>query len=502
MDLTFQKTNIPYLQTAVTQTGVREETAEITLPEGEPDIGRVIGAWAVPVVRSKELQGGRMSLSGGMNVWVLYAPADEGDPRPLRAYIPFSMGWDTPGVELWDGLWADCRMHSMDARMSGARKLILRGTVACEAAAYVRKEGEIYSLPAPPKEVEVLKQSLPMSLPSELCEKQFSMEEAIALPSGMPPMEKIVAWQLEPEITDSKVMGDKGVFKGSLRLHIIYMTPENRLAVWDHTLPFSQYTQLEQHYDREETLECQMLLMEGDLSLNEENRELMMSCQFCAQCMVHKAHLLELVADVYSPNRAAQLETTTSGISARLDHHKRNAAVEVGFSMSGGTIIDATVLPSFPKVNRSGDTALIEAPVWCSILYYDDAGKLQGKTARGSGTSEMVLASGCPCTVKSRLSGSVGWGAGSMGTSLRPNLELTVDCYSQQDLTMISSASFGEKQRPRASRPSVVIQTVRPDDTLWSLAKKHNSTIEDICKANQIQPGALEENTMLLIPIQ
>ncbi len=501
MDLTFQKTSIPYLQAAATQVGVREETAEITLPEGEPDIGRVIGAWGVPVVRSKELNAGRMSLAGGINAWVLYMPADGGDPRPLRAYIPFSMGWDTPIEDQWEGLWADCRMHGMDARMSGARRLMLRGTVACEASAFIRKEGEIYSLPEPPKDVEVLKQTLPMSLPAELSEKRFSIEEAFAIPGGMPPISRIVAWQLTPEITDSKVMGDKAVFKGSMLLHLIYMTPENRLAVWDHTLPFSQYGQLEQHYDREEGLDCQLLLSEADLTLNEETQELMLSCDLLAQCMVQQSHLLELVVDLYSPNRSADLQTAASPIRARLDRHKRNVPVEVGFSMPGGTVMDATVLPMLPKVNRNGDTAVIETPVWCSVLYYDDTGMLQGKSARGSATSELAIATGCPCTAKSKIAGNTSLGTGSMGTSLRPNVELTVDCYSQQELTMICSASFGEKVRPDVSRPSVVIQATKPGDTLWDLAKKHNSTIEDICKANRIQPGSVEENTILLIPV-
>ena len=44
-------------------------------------------------------------------------------------------------------------------------------------------------------------------------------------------------------VTDAKVLGE-GCIQGSCSLHVLYMTPEDRLAVWDFDLPFSQYTEL------------------------------------------------------------------------------------------------------------------------------------------------------------------------------------------------------------------------------------------------------------------
>ncbi len=501
MDLTFQKTPISYLRTTVSQAGIREETTEVVLPDRDPDIGRVISAWAIPVVRSRELQSGNMTVSGGINAWVLYSPADGGNPRAVNAYIPFSMGWDIPGNEQGEGMCVSCRMHGVDARMIGARKLLIRATVACHGEAYCQTEADFYSLPEPPTDVEVLRQHLPLSLPSEICDKQFRLEEILEMPAGAPPVSQIVAWQLEPAMTDSKVMGDKVVFKGNLRLHLIYMTPEDRLAVWDFEIPFSQYAELTRHYDREEETQCRNLITEADLTINEETQELSLNCGLCIQCMVLQEQLVEVVADLYSPHRAVTTQISSVPIRARLDHQRLHQQADISFPIHGCTIIDATALPSLPRVNRSGDTAIVETPVWCNILYYDDAGTLQGRQIRVNTTKELNLASGCPCNAGSNISGSIQWNGDGGGVAVRVPIELTVDSYSQQELSMLSGAALGEKSCPDPNRPSLIIRSPKPEDTLWSLAKEHGSTVDAICKANHMKLGPIKDNTMLLIPV-
>lgn len=50
-------------------------------------------------------------------------------------------------------------------------------------------------------------------------------------------------------------MGEKAVFKGTCSLHLLYQTPEDRLAVWDFEVPYSQFTELGRTYDQEEELQ-------------------------------------------------------------------------------------------------------------------------------------------------------------------------------------------------------------------------------------------------------
>ena len=78
MELAFEKNAVDHLQKLVCQVVSQEETAETVVPDSLPDVGRIVGCWGVPVVRSKEWRQNGMGVSGGVSAWVLYVP-EEGE---------------------------------------------------------------------------------------------------------------------------------------------------------------------------------------------------------------------------------------------------------------------------------------------------------------------------------------------------------------------------------------------------------------------------------------
>ncbi len=500
MELTFQKNTIAYLQKLVSQVNTREETAELTIPEQEPDIGRVVGAWATAVVRSPELQPGTMTVSGGINGWVLYVPSDGGSPRTMEAYLPFSMKWDLPQKELQGDGRISCRVQSVDARMVGTRRILLRATVSCLGEVYGESEAEFYTLPDPPETTEVLKQTLPLLLPGELCHKSFRLEEMLTLPVGTPEVGRVVSWQFQPTITDGKVLGEKAVFKGICQFHLLYMTPEGRLSVWDTEVPFSQYGELTRHYEQEEELQCIPVINNMSLT-KDEGGELVLQCDITVQCVVMSRHKLELVADLYALNRQTTLQSAALPVRTRLDHQSLRQVAEIPFPLHGATILECTVLPGSVRVVRQGDVATIELPVWGSLVYYDETGALQGRQCRSSTTRELNLASGCQCLAQGMVCGPVQWTVDGGGITVRAPVELATDCYADQELAMLRGAVLGEEVRPSDERPSVIVKTLSGDQTLWTLAKENHSTVDAIRKANRLQSAPPEAGKLLLIPV-
>lgn len=501
MDLVFQEKSIAYLQKLVSQAKSQEETAEVIIQDRDPDIGRIVGCWGIPVIRSKELQQNTMGVSGGITAWVLYVPEDGSAPRQAATYLPFTMKWDIPSTERDGSMLVTCGLQSIDARMVNSRKLLVRATVSCEASLHTSGEAVFHTLENPPKELEVLRDRLSLRLPSEVAEKSFTLDDELELPGGTPEIDRIVAYQLTPQVRDSKVLGEKALFKGICGIHLIYMTPEERLATWDFELPFSQYTELSRHYDQEETLQTSLLLTGTELDTAEDRRHLLLKCGICAQCSVLCEQVLDVVMDLYGVRQAVKPEFSTLPIRSRLDRQQLQTMAEIQFPMRGSSLIDSTVLPGTSRVSRSGDNASIEIPVWCSILYYDEDGSLQGRNSRDSTRAELRLADGCPLESTGQPSGPVQWTPGSAGTQVRIPMSIIADSYSDQELTMVSGAQVADAIRPDPNRPSVIIRAPSPEDTLWTLAKTYGSTVSAIQGANHLNGGISGNEKLLLIPI-
>ena len=96
MELQFKKESFSWVETAVSRVQTQELTQELKLSDGMPDVGRVLSAWGQFVLRGKEWHSGGFSASGGIMVWVLYAPEDGTQPRCIHGWIPGQLQWDVP----------------------------------------------------------------------------------------------------------------------------------------------------------------------------------------------------------------------------------------------------------------------------------------------------------------------------------------------------------------------------------------------------------------------
>ena len=81
MELKFEKAGCACLETVLQEIQNQEQTQELRLSDDMPDIGRVLAVWGQPILRGKEWRTGQAIASGGMIVWVLYAPEDGSEER-------------------------------------------------------------------------------------------------------------------------------------------------------------------------------------------------------------------------------------------------------------------------------------------------------------------------------------------------------------------------------------------------------------------------------------
>ena len=94
MELQFEKTTLDCLGNLCCEVKSAEQTQEVRLGDMMGDIGKVLGCWGQVLLRGKEWRGSGMSVSGGVMVWVLYAPEDGSAPQTVETWVPFAMKWD------------------------------------------------------------------------------------------------------------------------------------------------------------------------------------------------------------------------------------------------------------------------------------------------------------------------------------------------------------------------------------------------------------------------
>lgn len=498
MELTFNKTAVPCLRKAVSQTQTQEQTQEVRLPDSMPDIGRVLGSWGQVLIRSKEWRGSAMAVSGGVMAWVLYAPEDGAAPRSIEAWIPFQLRWDFPQTE------RDCVMNiapllrSVDARSTSARKLMVRACVSALGEAFEPIEPEFYGPKNVPEDLQLLKAVYPMELLKEAGEKQFQVDEELTLPDTYPQAEKILRCALLPKVLEQKVMAGRLVFRGKGDLRMLYADADGQLHSWECEVPFSQYAELDRDYGVNSAATITPILTNLELMHDEQHR-LALKCGVCAQYAIYDRELVEIAEDAYSPERQVKAEIQELKLPQRLDQKRETMRTQLQLNAPADRVVDVCWLPDHPQHRQNADVAQLAVPGQFQVLYYDNTGNLQSGTVRGEEIWQIASDPQNKVDAYLQPGGYPMADVNDQGIALTAQWDVTADVFSEQGMPMLTQINLGDKCEKDPNRPSLILRKAG-QQRLWDIARECGSTVDAIRQANDLQDQP-EADRILLIPV-
>lgn len=497
MELQFETKMMPCLRRDLWQVQDREQTQELRLPDGLPDIGSVIAARGQCVVRSKEWLGESIGISGGVTVWVLYAPADGSEPRPVEVWVPVQGKWNLPKTRREGVIRADMRLKGVDARTTSARKMMIRVQVSMLAEVLEPWEAEVAVPPEEQPEVQLLRRTYPAVLPREAGEKLLMLEEDLPFAPGVNVPERIVYATCEGILREQKVVGSRVVFRGDLRVHLLCADVQGQWYAVDMESPYSQFADLDNDYDKEATAETILAVTNLEPELAEGT--LRLKCGLLAQYVICQNRMLEIVEDAYSPHREVVPMLGQLEVPAVLDSCTDRLRAEAVLSGVDGRILDSWICGAHPSVRQAGELAQLDMEGTAGALYRDEEGLLRGMVSPWSQNWE--LAAGENVAVQGRLLELSSGGAvpEGDGMTLRAELEVQAQMTAAEPMAMVTGLEIGEEKPVDRNRPSLILRR-SADQSLWEMAKSCGSTVDAICRANGITAEPMDDR-ILLIPV-
>ena len=497
MELQFQNQTHSCLKPILEETKQVELTQELRLGDGMPDVGRILGTWGVPIIRTKQWSGDQITVSGGVMAWVLYTPEDGTECRSVDLWIPFQMRWEIPVCERDGTIRALPLVRFADSRTLSSRKMMVRVGVAVHGQALCPMEFEFAESGDAMDGVELLKRTYPVRLFKGVGEKIFTLDEEFTVPEHLPVPAKVLRYLIIPEITEKKVLGDRILFRGNLNVNLLYRGTEGNICSWAGPLPFSQFEETDFSMEPDANVELDVLVTGLELDLV-ENR-LHLKCNLAAQYLVDEQMLLELVEDAYGLNRDVIAQEDTLHLPVILERRTDTVNGEQMLHGKRGEVLDVVFLPDFPRRRRSGSESEMELSGTFYVLTRGEDGTIQSNSARWEGTK--ALSAGEECNMDSRISG-----IGPIqtvdtidGTSLSVSMQMETSTQTNQGLNMIIGVELGANQERNSDRPSLILCKAGKEN-LWEIAKRCGSTVGAIQQANKLDEEPPEDR-FLLIPV-
>lgn len=502
MELTFQSKPLCYLKCIIDEFRRQEETAEIIVPDSFPDIVRILDASGEAILRGKDCRNGNAILSGGVKGRILYLAEGEELPRCLETYLPFSI--KVEHAELTEHTQLICTIHvrSVDGRMVNSRKAMLRTEMSCRILAYEDTKEDILELEEWPEFIQIRQEEYKLFLPLESSEKAFVVSDSVELPGASTECH-IYQFFCAPELVQTKLVGNKALFKGNVHCKILYSGNDQRLHVYRHQLPFSQYCEFQSDFE-DELVDFYSVITGCDLQPEQDlsSNHLSVSVHFLMQAVVSGRRTVMIPNDAYVVHGSLNAEWKNYTLSVLLDRQVLSQSLHCQMDGPVVDVIDWEAYPDNPVCNQSGDELRIAAGVGLHVLGYDKEGTLCTSYQYLQGELSLALAANSICACQQTTVGSVYLSPCAAGLEAQVDIGVAAMFSSEQKISGLCAGLVNEENSAiKERRPSVILKRITKQTQLWEIAKQTRTKAEAIKTANSIESDVISEGVILLIPI-
>ncbi|MDD5938334.1 MAG: DUF3794 domain-containing protein [Clostridiales bacterium] len=505
MELELDRTQLNGYTALLDTTIFQEETLEMIVPDACPDILRVVDTGGKVLLRGREAMDGRAEVSGTIRASVLYVPDGENGIRHLDVVIPFTCAAEGSGIGPGCTVVACARFRRADTRAVNPRKVLVRAEAAVDLTVFspIRENICCQVLEAEANHVEQLTEKQEVCITACVQEKPFTISEEITFSAGKPAAEELLRSRVALVCGESKLIGNKLIFKGNANVTVLYRGEDNGIYTAGGELPFSQIMEIS---GVGEGADCALSLAltscDCQLSPVGDGRIVSLNLDVLSQAVVRESRTLEVLADAYSTREPLTAQWDTYPMEVCLDAGVRSQNAREAWD-TGTHVRDVTdCCLSVSQVTRSreGDRLILTAQVEVMVLYLGEDGGCYSAQRQISVPCSLEEPESCRCFSRCEPAGDVYATPAGGGLELRFVLDFHYWIMAGRQVTAVSALEPGQAAEEAGEQPSLVLRMLDRGERLWDVAKRYGTTIADIISANELADESAAVGKLLLIP--
>lgn len=481
---------------------------DMIVPDSKPDLQEILRCEGKVNMREKRITDDRISFSGEMEVSVLYR-AKNGE-RPLyamKASLPLEDFLHIDGLEKDMDVTLEAKLEHLDCQIINDRKIGVKAVIEMKAAAEQQKHAEILS-GVTGEGIECLTGTLRMERDAAALKDRFTVKEDLNLSTSKPEIADMLWEGIELTEQDMRAMDGKVMVRGNLKICMLYTDGEGNIGSFCEKIPFNGYLEGEGIEPKTE--------LNGSLTVEEakltpmadedgEARQVAVDVTIGAQMNGKEMVEQEILQDAYAPNGAVKLEKETITYPVTVGSGKNQFIVKERIQLENGEMpmLQAEEVwgdVSLSEVRTMVDAVEAEGVLTADILYTcEDDEEPVCMLRRGIPFGQMMelrgVEEGDEAAVSLRLEDIDFQMLSEREGELRATVTMEAVVTRQETAETVTDITL-EEEPAGLPMAGAVIYMVQKGDSLWKIAKRYRTTVNDILAVNEI------ENPELIYPGQ
>ena len=330
------------------------------------------------------------------------------------------------------------------------------------------------------------------------------VKDVLKLKDDAPEIDEIVKFGLKVREVESMVVEDRIITSGEVLVNLIYYG-NNRIHSQKGVIPFNHFVEMP-GVDNSLKGELEYEVVEGlyEVMGNEigERRLVDLEIKVRVTGKAYEDKVRDLIVDAYSTKENILLEREEVRIKESVKElkHTENLSIEIS-EIDADEILMVEGNVSLFEKRITDDGVVIDGTLSTDIQYIDRiTGELQSYKMDfpfRSTVYEFEI-QGDILEVEANLS-SLDYNLKRDGVNLDGKVALKISLNKNRKIYSIREIKETHELIDKRSKPSITVYFVQKGDTLWDIAKRYNTTQEDILSSNNNTTGAFNPGDKIII---
>lgn len=488
MELQIQNEKMDIKKSLGTKRKVITIEKDFILPDNKPDIIEVQDENPIAYICKKEKMENKIKVEGGVILRIAYLTS-EGTSRVLVTQDEFNEVIEMAGINENCYTAEKIDVTKTEVKIINERKIHIKAEANCEIKASSKETVECIHEINQMHGLQTLNQTMRMDSFVGHGESKISIKEKLEIENVQENVEII---KIKPEIRniEKKMSYNKVLVKADCEIKCLYMTETGNIFITKKEVPMMGFLDIE---NVEDTNECNVEFSLKKISVEESNTGIEAEIEFNCVGDAYQVSEINMVKDIYCLNNKVQCNTQkislescqrnviqTSTIKQKMIIEDINQIYDMEYNitrmertqgMIEGEIRTKCLYSSFEKttINKREESMKFQIP-----LDGNNDVNLQITNTRAN-----ILA--------------------DSSIDIEINIEIINTNSSQGEVEIINNIEIGEEEQ--GDEYSMIIYFVKPGDSLWNIAKKFKSTINEITNINEIEnANSINVGDKLYIP--
>ena len=488
---------------------------DLIVPDINPDIKRILVCDGSVFVNNISIDDDMVNLNGDIEYRIIYV--SEGEKEQINSAsirTGFSQEINLQSAKPEHEIKVNSLIEHTECSIINGRKINVKSIIEVQLKAMENKNLKIIKDLENEENLQILRGKTVINCFAGSCEETLELDEKIEIPSGKPNLREIIRKDLKITDKEYKIAGNKIIVQGSLNILTLYTDEEmTGIHYLENEIPFLKTLEI-RDIDEDSYCDVNVKIRESNISIDEDNdgetRVLSVEAEILIESEAFEKREVEYIEDAYSLNRNIKPDREVINMEELISNEQSQIVIKDVVKLKEDKPVISEIFnvlnePVIVESRIDDNKIIVEGIVNSNILYLSE----DSRQLITSDKQEI------PFNYKFEISG------------LQSNNNYDVDLFMEHSSYSIINQKEIEVRmiigvEAKVSRefeislvtglendtdddfqntylPYITVYFVQPGDTAWGIAKKYNTTIEEIKENNEISGNDVYPGQQIIV---